>query len=152
MQMLSPEAAKALVGTDLGASDWYLIDQDMVNRFADLTNDHQFIHVNPEMAKMTPFGGTIVHGFFTLSMLAGLQPEGAIVLEGIKMGVNYGCDRIRVLEPVPVGSRIRARHKLKAIDDKGGGRWLLTSEVTIEIEGKDKPALIADWLGMQFVG
>lgn len=151
MQMLSPEAAKALIGTDLGTSDWYLIDQEMVNRFADLTNDHQFIHVNPEMAKMTPFGGTIVHGFFTLSMLAGLQPEGAIVLEGIKMGVNYGCDRIRFLEPVPVGSRIRARHKLKAIDDKGGGRWLLTSEVTIEIEGKDKPALIADWLGMQFV-
>jgi acyl dehydratase len=150
MQMLSPEAAKALVGTDLGASDWYLIDQDMVNKFADLTNDHQFIHVNPEAAKMTPFGGTIVHGFFTLSMLAGLQPEGAIVLEGIKMGVNYGCDRIRFLEPVPVGSRIRARHKLKAIEDKGGGRWLLTSEITIEIEGKDKPALIADWLGMQF--
>ena len=151
MQMLSPEAARALIGSDLGTSDWYLIDQEMVNRFADLTNDHQFIHVNPEMAKMTPFGGTIVHGFFTLSMLAGLQPEGAIVLEGIKMGVNYGCDRIRFLEPVPVGSRIRARHKLKAIDDKGGGRWLLTSEVTIEIEGKDKPALIADWLGMQFV-
>lgn len=151
MQMLSPEAAKALIGTDLGASDWYLIDQEMVNRFADLTNDHQFIHVNPEAAKMTPFGGTIVHGFFTLSMLAGLQPEGAIVLEGIKMGVNYGCDRIRFLEPVPVGSRIRARHKLKAVDDKGGGRWLLTSEVTIEIEGKEKPALIADWLGMQFV-
>lgn len=149
--MLSPEAAKALIGTDLGASDWYLIDQEMVNRFADLTNDHQFIHVNPEAAKMTPFGGTIVHGFFTLSMLAGLQPEGAIVLEGIKMGVNYGCDRIRFLEPVPVGSRIRARHKLKAVDDKGGGRWLLTSEVTIEIEGKEKPALIADWLGMQFV-
>lgn len=150
MQMLSPEAAKALVGTDLGASDWYSIDQEMVNKFADLTNDHQFIHVNPEAAKMTPFGGTIVHGFFTLSMLAGLQPEGAIVLEGIKMGVNYGCDRIRFLEPVPVGSRIRARHKLKAIEDKGGGRWLLTSEITIEIEGKDKPALIADWLGMQF--
>jgi acyl dehydratase len=151
MQMLSPDAAKALIGTDLGASDWYRIDQEMVNRFADLTNDHQFIHVNPEAAKMTPFGGTIVHGFFTLSMLAGLQPEGAIVLEGIKMGVNYGCDRIRFLEPVPVGSRIRARHKLKAVDDKGGGRWLLTSEVTIEIEGKDKPALVADWLGMQFV-
>jgi acyl dehydratase len=151
MQMLSPDAARALIGTDLGASDWYLIDQEMVNRFADLTNDHQFIHVNPEAAKMTPFGGTIVHGFFTLSMLAGLQPEGAIVLEGIKMGVNYGCDRIRFLEPVPVGSRIRARHRLKAVDDKGGGRWLLTSEVTMEIEGREKPALVADWLGMQFV-
>lgn len=150
MQMLSPDAARALIGTDLGTSDWFLIDQDMVNRFADLTNDHQFIHVNPEMAKQTPFGGTIVHGFFTLSMLAGLQPDGAIVLEGIKMGVNYGFEKIRFLEPVPVGSRIRARHKLKSIDDKGGGRWLLTSEVTVEIEGKEKPALIADWLGMQF--
>lgn len=150
MQMLSPDAARALIGTDLGASDWWLIDQAMVDRFADLTNDHQFIHVNPEMAKQTPFGGTIVHGFFTLSMLAGLQPPGAIVLEGIKMGVNYGCDKIRFLEPVPVGSRVRARHRLKAIDDKGNGRWLLTSEVTIEIEGREKPALIADWLGMQF--
>ena len=150
MQMLSPDAARALIGTDLGASDWWLIDQDMVNKFADLTNDHQFIHVNSEMAKQTPFGGTIVHGFFTLSMLAGLQPPGAIVLEGIKMGANYGCDKIRFLEPVPVGSRVRARHKLKAIDDKGNGRWLLTSEVTIEIEGREKPALIADWLGMQF--
>lgn len=150
MQMLSPDAARALIGTDLGTSDWFLIDQDMVNRFADLTNDHQFIHVNPEMAKQTPFGGTIVHGFFTLSMLAGLQAEGAIVLEGIKMGVNYGFEKIRFLEPVPVGSRIRARHKLKAIEDKGGGRFLLTSEVTVEIEGREKPALIADWLGMQF--
>jgi acyl dehydratase len=150
MQMLSTDAARALIGTDLGTSDWYLIDQDMVNRFADLTNDHQFIHVNPEMAKQTPFGGPIVHGFFTLSMLAGLQPEGAIVLEGIKMGVNYGFEKIRFLEPVPVGSRIRARHKLKSMEDKGGGRWLLTSEVTVEIEGKEKPALIADWLGMQF--
>ena len=150
MQMLSPDAARALIGTDLGASEWWLIDQAMVDKFADLTNDHQFIHVNPEMAKQTPFGGTIVHGFFTLSMLAGLQPPGAIVLEGIKMGVNYGCDKIRFLEPVPVGSRVRARHKLKAIDDKGNGRWLLTSEVTIEIEGREKPALIADWLGMQF--
>jgi acyl dehydratase len=102
------------------------------------------------MAKQTPFGGTIVHGFFTLSMLAGLQAEGAIVLEGIKMGVNYGFEKIRFLEPVPVGSRIRARHKLKAIEDKGGGRWLLTTEVTVEIEGREKPALIADWLGMQF--
>jgi acyl dehydratase len=150
MQMLSPDAARALVGADLGTSDWFLIDQDMVNRFADLTNDHQFIHINPEMAKQTPFGGTIVHGFFTLSMLAGLQPEGAIVLEGIKMGVNYGFEKIRFLEPVPVGSRIRARHKLKSIDDKGGGRFLLTSEVTVEIEGRQKPAIIADWLGMQF--
>lgn len=150
MQMLSPDAARALVGSDLGTSDWFLIDQDMVNRFADLTNDHQFIHVNPEMAKQTPFGGTIVHGFFTLSMLAGLQPEGAIVLNGIKMGVNYGFEKIRFLEPVPVGSRIRARHRLKAIDDKGGGRFLLTSEVTVEIEGRDKPAIVADWLGMQF--
>jgi acyl dehydratase len=150
MQMLSPEAARALIGTELGTSDWFLIDQEMVNRFADLTNDHQFIHVNPEMAKQTPFGGTIVHGFFTLSMLAGLQPEGAIVLEGIKMGVNYGFEKIRFLEPVPVGSRIRARHRLKSIDDKGGGRFLLTSEVAVEIEGRQKPAIIADWLGMQF--
>lgn len=149
MQLLDPEAAAALVGTDLGASDWKLVDQPRIDAFAEVTEDHQFIHVDPVAADATPFGGTIAHGFLTLSLLASMMPEGAIVLKGIKMGVNYGFEKVRFLQPVPSGSRIRARHRLKAFEDKGGGRYLVTTEVTVEIEGQDKPALIADWLGMQ---
>ncbi len=150
MQLLDPEAAAALVGTDLGASDWKRVDQARIDAFAEVTEDHQFIHVDPVAAAATPFGGTIAHGFLTLSLLAAMMPEGAIVLRGITMGVNYGFEKVRFLQPVPSGSRIRARHRLKAFEDKGGGRYLVTTEVTVEIEGQDKPALIADWLGMQF--
>lgn len=149
MELLTPEEAEARIGESLGVSDWKTVDQDMIDRFADVTGDHQFIHVDPEKAKLTPFGGTIAHGFLTLSLLAALQPEHAIVLKGIRMGVNYGFDKIRFLQPVPSGSRVRAHHRLKGIEAKGGGRFLLTSEVTVEIEGQDKPALIADWLAMQ---
>lgn len=149
MELLTPQEAAARVGESLGYSAWKTVDQDMIDRFADVTGDHQFIHVDPEKAKLTPFGGTIAHGFLTLSLLAALQPERAIVLKGIRMGVNYGFEKIRFLQPVPSGSRVRAHHRLKAIEDKGGGRYLLTSEVTVEIEGQDKPALIADWLAMQ---
>jgi acyl dehydratase len=150
-RIVTPEAARALIGVDLGASDWLEIDQARVNAFADVTNDHQFIHIDPEAAAKTPFGGPIAHGFLTLSMLAGLKPEGAIQLQGIKRGVNYGCDKLRFLTPVRVGKRIRVRHKLLSIDDKGEGRYLLKTENTVEIEGEDKPALIADWLAMQVV-
>jgi acyl dehydratase len=150
MQIVEPSDVDALVGTDLGASEWVVIDQQRINAFADVTGDHQFIHVDPVGAAATPFGGTIAHGFLTLSLLASMMPEGAIVLKGIKLGVNYGFEKVRFLQPVPSGSRIRARHVLKAFDDKGGGRYLVTTEVTVEIEGQEKPALIADWLGMQF--
>ena len=148
-QMVTPEAAKALVGSDLGTSDWLLIDQAKVNAFADVTGDHQFIHVDPEAAAKTPFGGPIAHGFLTLSLTAALQPSNAIVLQGIKMGINYGCDKLRFLQPVRVGKRVRVRGKLLGIEDKGGGRYLLRNETTVEIEGEDKPALIAEWLSMQ---
>ena len=150
MKVVTSAEAQALIGEDLGASDWKLIDQAMINQFADVTGDHQFIHVNPELAKQTPFGGTIAHGFLTLSLIASLMPEDAIVLEGIKMGVNYGFEKVRFLQPVPTGSRVRARHKLVGCEDKGGGRFLVTTEVTVEIEGQNKPAIIASWLGMQF--
>lgn len=149
MQLLSPVAVQALIGKDLGVSDWVLIDQPKIDAFAGVTNDYQFIHVDPEAAAKTPFGGTIAHGFLTLSLIAGMMPDGAVVLEGIKMGVNYGFEKVRFLQPVPSGSRIRARHVLKAFDHKGNGRYLLTNEVTVEIEGCEKPALVADWLGMQ---
>ena len=151
MRTVTPEAAAALVGHDLGVSDWLLVDQARVDLFAEATGDRQFIHVDPVAAAKTPFGGTIAHGFLTLSLLATLQPEGAIVLEGIKMGVNYGTEKLRFLAPVRTGKRVRARHRLLGIEDRGGGRYLTRTEVTIEIEGEDKPALIAEWLGMQYI-
>lgn len=150
MELITPEQAEARVGESLGASDWKTVDQSMIDRFADVTGDHQFIHVDPEKAKLTPFGGTIAHGFLTLSLIASMMPEGAVVLQGIKLGLNYGFDKVRFLQPVRTGSRIRAHHRLLGIEPRGGGRYLTRTEVTIEIEGDDKPALIAEWLGMQF--
>ncbi|TRW14936.1 MaoC family dehydratase [Glacieibacterium frigidum] len=151
MQSVTPATVQSLVGSDLGASDWLLVDQPMVDAFAELTGDRQFIHVDPERARSTPFGGTIAHGFLTMSLIATLMPDGVPVFEGLKMGVNYGFDRVRFLSPVHVGKRVRARHTLLAAEDKGGGRWLTTTRVTIEIEGGDRPALTADWLGMQYI-
>ena len=150
MNLLSPDQAIARIGSDLGTSDWFLIDQARVDAFAETTGDKQFIHVDPVAAAASPFGGTIAHGFLTLSLLATLMPAGTIVLEGIKMGVNYGFERIRFLAPVRTGRRIRARHTLLGVEDKGGGRYLFRTEVTVEIEGEEKPALIAEWLGMQY--
>ncbi len=150
MQLLSLEDATALIGEDLGASDWTLVDQARINGFAEVTGDHQFIHVDPVAAAATPFGGTIAHGFLTMSLIASLMPEKSVVLQGIKMGVNYGFERVRFLQPVRSGKRVRAKHKLLGIEDKGGGRYVTRTEVTIEIEGEDKPALMAEWLGMQY--
>ena len=151
MKTVKPEDLQATVGTDLGVSDWITIEQDRVNQFADVTEDHQFIHVNPEMAKMTPFGGPIAHGFLTLSLLSKFSEQGGLVIEGVKMGVNYGFEKVRFLAPVKVGKKVRGHFKLKAADEKRPGQYLLTYEITVEIEGEEKPALVADWLGMQFV-
>jgi acyl dehydratase len=142
--------AQHLVGQDLGVSEWTLIDQKMIDAFADVTGDRQFIHVNPDLARQTPFGGTIAHGFLTLSLIASMMPENSLVLDGIKMGVNYGFEKLRFLQPVMSGKRVRARHRLLAVEDKGHGRYLTRTEVTVEIDGEQKPALIAEWLGMQF--
>ena len=151
MQLISVDAAAKLVGHDLGTSDWVVVDQAKIDAFAGATGDHQFIHVDPVAAATSPFGGTIAHGFLTLSLLAVLLPKRAIVLEGIKMGVNYGFEKVRFLAPVRSGKRVRARHKLLKFEDKGSGRYLTTTEVTVEIEGEDKHALIAEWLGMQYI-
>ena len=139
------------VGQEVGVSDWILIDQARINAFADCTEDHQFIHVDPEAAAKTPFGGTIAHGFLTLSLMSQMSYQAAPVLEGVAMGVNYGFDKLRFLQPVRAGSKVRGRFKLLGAEDKGGGRWLIKHEVTVEIEGGDKPALIAEWLGMQIL-
>ncbi|MGA0544852.1 MaoC family dehydratase [Brevundimonas sp. VNH65] len=140
-----------LIGQEVGLSKWIEIDQARINAFADCTEDWQFIHVDPEAAKQTPFGGTIAHGFLTLSLMSAMSYDAVGALEGVTMGVNYGFDKLRFIAPVPVGSKVRGRFKLLSAEDKGGGRWLIKHEVTVEIDGLDKPALIAEWLGMQFV-
>jgi acyl dehydratase len=143
----------ASIGADMGASGWFAIDQGRINAFADATLDHQFIHVDPEQAKHTPFKTTIAHGFLTLSLLPYFQStmDGLVVPAGMKMGMNYGFDKIRFLAPVRVDSRVRGCFKLKDAVEKNPGQWLFTLELTVEIENETKPALIADWLVMYFV-
>jgi acyl dehydratase len=142
---------QALIGQEVGVSKWFDVTQARIDAFADCTEDHQFIHVDPEAAKATPFGGTIAHGFLTLSLASAMSYDAVAPLDGVVMGVNYGFDKLRFLAPVPAGSRIRGRFKLLSADDKGDGRWLLKHELTVEIDGADKPALIGEWLGMQMV-
>ena len=137
------------IGKETGVSDWFMIDQERINAFADVTLDHQFIHVDPEKAAKTPFGTTIAHGFLTLSMAPYLMADAAIGLEGAVMGINYGSDKVRFMSPVRVDSEIRARSKLLSVSEKPGNRFLLKTELTMEIKGEDRPALIAEWLTMQ---
>ena len=145
----------SLVGQEVGLSRWITVDQARIDAFAKITEDEQFIHVDPERARATPFGGTIAHGFLTLSLASAMSYDAVAPLDGVIMGVNYGFDKLRFLAPVPAGSRIRGRFKLLSAEDKGAQdgvtRWLLKHELTVEIEGADKPALIAEWLGMQMV-
>ena len=139
------------IGQELGVSDWIEIGQDRVNAFADVTEDHQFIHVNAEMAKQfTPFGGTIAHGFLTLSLLSRMAETGLPKLDGVKMGMNYGLNKVRFLSPVPTGSRIRGRFVLASAEEKNPGQLLLSHTITVEIDGGGKPALVADWLSLLF--
>ncbi|MBN9466013.1 MaoC family dehydratase [Brevundimonas sp.] len=149
--MTAISALQGLIGQEVGVSRWIEVSQARIDAFADCTEDHQFIHVDPEAARATPFGGTIAHGFLTLSLASAMSYDAVRPLDGVVMGVNYGFDKLRFLAPVPAGSRIRGRFRLLAADDKGQGRWLLKHELTVEIEGGDKPALIAEWLGMQMI-
>jgi acyl dehydratase len=141
---------QAKVGDSIGTSDWLLIDQSRINAFADTTEDHQFIHVDPVAAKATPFGGTIAHGFLTLSMLAAMIGAGVIKPEA-QMSVNYGFNKVRFLSPVKSGKRIRGHFKLLELAEKKPGQWQQTVEVSVEIEGEEKPALLAEWIFMRFV-
>jgi acyl dehydratase len=152
MKSVDSAALQDYVGKTMGQSEWFQIDQDRINAFADATLDHQFIHVNPEMAKQTPFGGTIAHGFLTLSLLPYLQSQmdELVVPAGLKMGMNYGFDKIRFLAPVKTGAKVRATATLKEVTEKKPGQFLFTAEYSVEIEGETKPALIADWLLMYF--
>jgi len=140
-----------LVGKQLEPSPWLEITQERVNQFADATNDHQFIHVDPEKAAQTPFGGPIAHGFLSLSLLSYLNAQSAIVPENLVMGINYGSDKIRYLAPVRVGKRIRSQQKVLEISEKSPGQWLVKYDVTVEIEGEETPALVAEILSMMVV-
>ena len=141
----------SFIGKDLGHSEWLLIDQQRVNQFADCTGDHQFIHLDEEKAKQTPFGGTIAHGFLSLSLIPALSAGLAIRPEGLKMAVNYGLDSVRFIQPVRVGSRVRMQLTVVDVTEKNPGQWLVKSRATLEIEGVDKPAYIAETLALYFV-
>ena len=149
MKVINPSEIDSVIVTEVGVSDWVLIDLDRINKFADATMDHQFIHVDPEQA--TPvFGSTIAHGFLSLSLVAGIpfDQEIGLVLEGTKMGLNYGLDKVRFLSPVPVDSEVRIRMKCIDISEKNPGQYLAKTEVTMEIKGVEKPAFVAETLSM----
>jgi len=150
MPLASLDDIRARVGSEVGVSSWLTIDQNRIEEFADATEDRQFIHVDPEAASKTPFGGTIAHGFLTLSLLSRMAAEGMLVPDNVQMAVNYGFDRVRFLSPVKSGKRVRGRFTLDSIEEKAPGQWLLRHNVTVEIEGEDKPALTAAWLGLMF--
>jgi acyl dehydratase len=150
--MSTPQDLRSRIGQEVGVSDWLLVDQGMIDRFADLTFDHQFIHVDPVAAAGTPFGGTIAHGFLVLSLLAKLGESANLALDGAVMGMNYGFERIRMTGPVRAGKRIRGRFVLKDLVERAPRQWLSTVLVTVEVEDEAKPALVAEWLGLQFLG
>ena len=145
------EEIRSKTGQEVGVSSWLTVDQDRVTAFADTTEDHQFIHIDPDAAATAGFGGTIAHGFLTLSLLSRMAAEAMLIPEGVKMAVNYGLDRVRFLAPVKSGKRVRGRFVLDSLEEKAPGQILLRHTVTVEIEGEDKPALTAVWLGLMFV-
>ena len=140
------------IGQVMGQSDWITLDQARIDDFARVTEDAQFIHVDPDAAAQTPFGGTIAHGFLTLSMLSAMTYDALSPREGEHMGVNYGFDRIRFISPVPAGSRIRGLFTLAAVREVKPGEWELAFDVTVEIDGFERPALAARWLQRRYVG
>lgn len=150
MPIASLEDIRRRVGEEIGVSGWLAMDQDRITAFADATEDRQFIHVDPDAAARTPFGGTIAHGFLTLSLLSRMAAETVLVPDTTKMVVNYGLDRVRFLAPVRSGKRIRGRFTLDSVEEKAAGQILLRHVVAVEIEGEDKPALSAVWLTLLF--
>jgi acyl dehydratase len=141
---------KTKVGQELGVSEWMPISQQDINKFAFLTNDHQFIHVDVEKAKESPFGGTIAHGFFTISLIVPMAHSALPAIKDRTMGVNYGFDRLRLMSPVKSGAKIRGRFVLKSLESKTEKQHQLVHTVTIEIEGEQKPALVADWVTLAY--
>ena len=152
MKLVIPvEKLNDYIGKEIGHSDWFLINQERINQFADVTIDHQFIHVDEEKSKKGPFGSTIAHGFLTLSLLTHLTESSRLIPEGTVMGINYGFDKVRFINPVKVNSRIRATVKPISAVERNPGQWLLKSEVNVEIENEEKPALVSEWLSLVFI-
>ncbi len=150
MPVAELDEIRSKVGQEIGTSDWIAVPQSAINTFADVTGDHQFIHVDEEMAKQTPFGGTIAHGFLSLSLLSRMAADVMLVPETTRMGVNYGFDRVRFLAPVRAGKRVRGRFTLVSFEEKRPGQYQFAHDVTVEIESEDKPALSATWIGQVF--
>lgn len=148
--MLPIEKMKERVGQEIGLSDWVEIDQKRINDFADCTGDHQWIHVDEEAAAKGPFGKTIAHGYLTVSLFPLFSSGISVIPEGTMMAINYGMNKLRFINPVPVGSKIRDRMTLSNVEEKGGGRVLVSTGHTVEIEGEDKPACVAETLTMFF--
>ena len=148
---ISVEDFKNSAGTELGPSDWLKIDQQRINLFADATSDHQFIHVDAEKAAATPFGSTIAHGFLSLSLISHLVGQIMLKPEGTVMGINYGSDKVRFLQPVKVNARVRARARIDKVSARPGGQYLVKYTVTVEIENEERPALIAEILSLYII-
>ena len=144
---ISLDELQAQVGGEPRYSRWYVIDQKRIDAFADVTEDWQYIHVDAERAAQTPFGGTISHGFLTLSLLSAMSYETEKPLNGTAMGINYGFNKVRFVSPVKVGSKVRAKFVTRSVDQKTENSVLITRDVTVEIEGESKPAIKAEWLG-----
>jgi acyl dehydratase len=151
MPLASLDEIRAKIGEEVGVSGWLTVDQSRIDAFADATEDHQFIHVDPDAAIAAGFGGTIAHGFLSLSLLSRMAAEAMLLPDSLKMALNYGFDRVRFLAPVKSGKRVRGRFVLDSVTEKAPGQILLRHTVTVEIEGEDKPALTAQWLGLMFV-
>ncbi len=151
MPVASIDEIRGRIGSKIGASEWLVVDQGRINAFADATDDHQFIHVDPAAAASAGLGGTIAHGFLTLSLLSRMAADVMLIPQTTTMAVNYGFDHVRFLAPVPAGSRVRGHFTLESAEEKAPGQLLLRHLVQVEIEGREKPALTAQWLGLIFI-
>ena len=150
MPVANLDEIRSRVGDEIGVSSWLTVDQERIHAFAEATEDRQFIHTDPDAAAQTPFGGTIAHGFLSLSLMSRMGAEAMLIPEGAKMAVNYGLDRVRFLAPVPSGARVRGRFTLDSVEEKAPGQLLFRHTVAVEIEGAEQPALTAVWLGLIF--
>ena len=150
MPFATLDEIRTRIGEEIGVSSWLTVDQERIDAFAEATEDRQFIHTDPAAAARTPFGGTIAHGFLSLSLLSRMGSEVLLAPEGVKMALNYGLDRARFLAPVKAGARVRGRFTLDSVEERAPGQLLMRYSVSVEIEGQDKPALTAVWLGLLF--
>jgi len=149
---LTLDEYRAQVGQEVGVSDWIDVPQAKIDAFAEVTGDHQFIHVNPELAAQTPFGTTIAHGYLTLSLLSVMAYGALPGIKGTRMGVNYGLNKVRFMAPVKSGKRVRGRFTLADVTQRPDGAWQTIVAVTVEIDGETKPALAAEWITLAYVG